>query len=1300
MKSKQDGVIVLDADDSGNTEPVKHSKLKASPTDTSDLQTTHTNPQPQAESNSIDISRGPENSLPDNEHSASAEDSIDPIEQESNAEIEGSAGKPKTPPTPKKTSKSGKAKNVKAKAKPKPKKTPKKQTFDIEGSTEVTNIQLLAKSLTFQIFYYALSALTLGLLLLVNKWSNNKLYCWLCFKQCSRLDDADYVALNDVFGFFIVTPLAYKQVFISKDRELETHVFEHNYRSFFYEEASGKFKNLSEVAEAEICDNFAKCYKSARLEEEVSALRDTFGLNRLQPNLKSFRSLVLDSVLTPLVFFVGLCLVLLSLNGQFWYLCLLLALFLVVLGLNVLEKYLAETKLLESINFAEKVMVVRKTNDGVFKKKIIDSSELVIGDLVEITNNLRVPADMVLTHGACIIRDDFNRESTRSSTRVALDSMGIDHPRSLKCSLLAGNQVLYTLNQINEGCFAIVLRTGFNCKRAERLKQIINNQIRQKQDSWQVALLASLLAISLLYPLGLLLWSKVFNNGAKISQHHAISQLTDLVLVLLKPIVPLLLLIVLKLSTLRLSQQKVTVNSKEKLQETGRLRDIIFENRLLLAEEKTTAGYVLSLPVEQGRPVFDKVNPSSKKLFKAAENNESARRFCEVAGLCNLVFKVGNEYYGSETEKELLAESAFNLTNYNSKDSGCGRVFMPKLEVIKCFSKEYTISRFLASSRTDSHKVQSVLAKNSDGENLVLTKGEPKSIEHLFNEQTLPANFHSRIAKFANKGFKCLAFGYKKVTEEQVNSLDDQIEQGLTFAGFYLFKFVAPENITEVTRSLMGNNIQISLMTSGSIFSGIATARNNEIIAADKKVILLQTEKVDGTERFVVTLIEPKIGTVSIEESAVIGEKLNIVTLNDSNGTDVLQTADAIAITGNAFDLLQQKDAQEQLNAVLEKCRVYGDLTDNNRAQIIKLLREKSEDRPIGYVYEDMGCESVIREATVSINLRASSLSSYSTFASASSDLTQVVEIIKEGRATHANLSQAIYFSAFFIALQFVGFAILWIKETTFARSQLLFLDFFILVGFGLFQANLKPTDLTSETPSRGIWNNQLAVKLLTTFLVATGFLITINWLLYKTKFYIAPSVMAANTKDKSPEAFFYYDPFTMFITLVLLNIFFVFHAHRNNRFVKSFFNKVGLIVYWTCALLFSLYVLFIYHFSTKWIVNQKLIKAFRIPGLFHFEIIILFFLPLIYGGFNFARYLEERILGKRSRNSKKEEEEEEEVEDAEPSVKKRRKAPLIVERDEESDNSVNEKSVKKGSKKTVAKAKVVAKKISQRSGK
>jgi Cft2 family RNA processing exonuclease len=36
---------------------------------------------------------------------------------------------------------------------------------------------------------------------------------------------------------------------------------------------------------------------------------------------------------------------------------------------------------------------------------ILDSSELVPGDLIEITNNLVIPADILLIYGKCVVRE-------------------------------------------------------------------------------------------------------------------------------------------------------------------------------------------------------------------------------------------------------------------------------------------------------------------------------------------------------------------------------------------------------------------------------------------------------------------------------------------------------------------------------------------------------------------------------------------------------------------------------------------------------------------------------------------------------------------------------------------------------------------------------------------------------------------------------------------------------------------------------------------------------------------------------
>ncbi len=38
---------------------------------------------------------------------------------------------------------------------------------------------------------------------------------------------------------------------------------------------------------------------------------------------------------------------------------------------------------------------------------MICSSKLVPGDLIEITNDLIIPADIVLTYGECVVKDNF-----------------------------------------------------------------------------------------------------------------------------------------------------------------------------------------------------------------------------------------------------------------------------------------------------------------------------------------------------------------------------------------------------------------------------------------------------------------------------------------------------------------------------------------------------------------------------------------------------------------------------------------------------------------------------------------------------------------------------------------------------------------------------------------------------------------------------------------------------------------------------------------------------------------------------
>ena len=66
-------------------------------------------------------------------------------------------------------------------------------------------------------------------------------------------------------------------------------------------------------------------------------------------------------------------------------------------------------------------MVIRKSDQGINKKTIISSSELVPGDLIEITNNLVVPADVVMIYGSCVVQDNFRDDSNSTATKFAID---------------------------------------------------------------------------------------------------------------------------------------------------------------------------------------------------------------------------------------------------------------------------------------------------------------------------------------------------------------------------------------------------------------------------------------------------------------------------------------------------------------------------------------------------------------------------------------------------------------------------------------------------------------------------------------------------------------------------------------------------------------------------------------------------------------------------------------------------------------------------------------------------------------
>lgn len=192
---------------------------------------------------------------------------------------------------------------------------------------------------------------------------------------------------------------------------------------------------------------------------------------------------ILSEPIVAFEVFYLLLLYLLNFQTYFGFLLLLLAYqFISILSSRIHQ----EREIQKKYYYEGKIMVIRRDKEGISKKTIVDSSCLVPGDLIEVTNNMLVPADIVLVYGSCVVRDNFKPDQLVSNTKISIEknfsgTLGDIDENNL---IFSGNQVQYTINHINEGCFGLVCRTGFGTKKGQAIRKKLTsncaNQILEK----------------------------------------------------------------------------------------------------------------------------------------------------------------------------------------------------------------------------------------------------------------------------------------------------------------------------------------------------------------------------------------------------------------------------------------------------------------------------------------------------------------------------------------------------------------------------------------------------------------------------------------------------------------------------------------------------------------------------------------------------------------------------------------------------------------------------------------------------
>lgn len=1043
---------------------------------------------------------------------------------------------------------------------------------------DISDLKFCYKNKLSATLYYFFSVLTLGVLPLVDYWLEGEIFGRFVFKSIEDFAGATHVKVNAATCVYV--PLAPRRLNLTESQEFEVQAFDFNHRTFFWCEEDSCFESISTWKGKLSAATFVEKSKKGLREEDAELLVATYGPNVVQiPKTLGFFSVVFSAFgvyCIAATFFLFAA----ELRG---YALVFLTIVLFQAGFILLDRFRQTKKLQKQATVDERVMVVRRAGENLYRKRILESRELVPGDLIEVSNNLAMPADVLLIHGTCIVSENVSDGVTKTHTKESLapDCKGSLSEVDSRHILKTGSNVLYTLNHVNEGCFGIVLRTGWATMYGDtaRISISLHNSPTRICDA---LIFAFALGVSAL----VLAACEVLLGSARYNVYRTIA-------LALCPVAPLAISLAFARARSRLRGKGFRVMRSEDIALVGEAKLFLVEQNATGEDPEKCAGFLLATPKESDYPSFEKLISKRSKLQAVATDSPSARRYIEALGLCNTLTKAGDVIYGSPIEAEMLKQTPFTLHNHVHERSEVERYFSCKTEG---FSSRYVALRFL----TKDKDCKGVVVKNAEGATTLFTHGEPFAVESMCLKKTVPYNFSQTVSRLATKGLRVTALAYRAIAAEE-NAQEVKLEKDLVFAGLYCSSAAAPPELSSAVADTM-TNADVLLASDNCLFAAVFAARRSGIILPSTRVLACRTELVNNVETLICAELSKK--SKEVGENSSLHEPLNFVDL-DMISEDTFTGFDGIvAVTGPALNLILATFSPEGKRAVLTKCKVFGALRLEDRPVILENLREFVG--PAGYVFEQSAPATTVRSAHVSVALGASDQQS-AAFCSKTKSIEELATIVKHSRAALANKRKLASFVLVYLTLRLVGLVVLTFKHASFPNAQVFFLDIFVLLGLALFQSDCLGFVPERESRHHAIYSKQFFMALAPQavfFVVITIFSVA---LMAKTKFYDVPmAVYGKNEIAHRPDKHFFYDPYLLFLMTAFLSMFHIFAINTGNFFRRQSQWKLALYAYWfflACVLLLLLFR------PARLALAGWLGRVFRAPAFFGFEIIVAFIL-------------------------------------------------------------------------------------------
>jgi cation-transporting ATPase 13A3/4/5 len=941
---------------------------------------------------------------------------------------------------------------------------------DAEDDNNILEVRCYKKSVSKTILFYGIVILSAGFVYWA-AWLFQSFMIFLRFVKCSP-ENATYVCVvTDATEELVET--CYKNT-KSKGRIL---TFQYHCLSYYFN--SNRFEPLymdTHLTYTQLTNQFSSGIQDL---EEIAEKQDLYGMCQMDVPLKSIPNLLISEILHPSVMLQLFGIVLWMVDGSRYY-----AAAVTILTIISLATSLHDTrKNLKSI----RQMALYECPVRVFRSKEIEisSKELVPGDLIEIPEDTKMPCDVVLIGGSCVMDEALLTGESIGVLKESLprhDSLKYDLNLDSRYSLYEGTYVIQTRSSAESKPLGIVTRTGFSTLKGKIIRSILfpkPQKFRFYEDSikfilvlFGLSLISFIVTIPIQYNLGLKPFDIIDNS---------LNILTITVPVTL----PSVMTTGSVFAIMRLRRQKIICISPPCVNIAGKVDIVLFDKTGTLTQE----GMNFRGAIESIDSIFLDITPDIKEL------GYHSSRFVECMASCHALTKVNGEILGDPQDICIQEATGWEFleTEIGSYDKDIRRIIRtPIEETVPSINHENTSSELgvLHIFHFTSHlkRMGVVTIDLTTSKYSFYIKGAPEIVSSLCIPSTLPPNFSAILTQYSSAGYRVIACAFKPLPSINLPFLKTspihQIENQLIFLGLIILQNSIKPECPLIMHDLKEAGLNSIIVTGDAMLTSIKVGRECGMIDSSQDIYF--GEFVEESLNWYTVKYQHK-GRKQL--ATVIEDTHNYIPPWHQRSREENFT---IAVTGKTYYHLRNRADSEDaeykniFELMLLKTKVYARMSPENKACLV----EDYQSRGIRVCMCGDGSNDCIalKAAYVGISLSSSEASIAAPFTSTESKLESVLSILKEGRCALTTSLQCFKYMALYSLTEFVAITALYCIASNLADYQYIYIDILSVIPLSITMCYTGPYPKLAKTqPVATLMSFPVLVSVIGQFIIQCG---------------------------------------------------------------------------------------------------------------------------------------------------------------------------------------------------------------------